>query len=196
MVAIIYHRGLQGYTFPEKFGHPMFGYWTWGLGFVCMLFLQRADRWLWVGMVLLCGLIALGPAWPTEAMAIPMPHYLLLTEVLPFWNRLWFPYRMIGFALLAVSIGMGLFLQRMAGRLAWVIALPLAGIAAAEQQEFLSVPLMHRELVVPSIYSDIRKAGGGIIELPIGFAKTLNYLAGGASAACFWWYGRECFNFS
>lgn len=165
---------LHSYRLMETTGQPMFGTWVWGLGALALILWGR-DRARWLGVALLGLLFALGPALPDVfGQRLVMPHYLLAYNVLPFFDRLWFPYRLLSVVFLAVTVGLGTVLARLEGRLGPRAGLAIGALALAnlvEQNGNLAYPILHREFRPPALYSWIREEEGALIELPIGLSR-------------------------
>ncbi|MEC7947741.1 MAG: hypothetical protein VX265_09255 [Myxococcota bacterium] len=173
---------LHGYWLMETRGQPMFSTGVWGAGLVATAMLGR-DRLRWLGLCVVALFLALGPVLPVgDASDGPVWSwpYLMAYNGLPFLDRLWFPYRLVVIAFLAAALGIGGVVARLdrirARRFPVVPAacLPLLLLAThlAEQHRHLAFPLLHRELTAPSVYAVMGEAQGGLIELPIGLART------------------------
>ncbi len=166
---------LHGYLLLERHGQPMFGNLAWGGGVLAWLALGR-ERLRFGGFALIALAFALGPVLPVGE-GLPMPHYLFAYHHLPFFDRLWFPYRLVVFAFLAASLGIGTALARLLPRLgggarrAWLVAALPALVTAAEQHRHLAFPLLHRDFRPPAVMRWVGEVGGGLIELPIGIAR-------------------------
>ncbi len=165
---------LHSYRLMETTGQPMFGTFVWGLGALALLLWGR-DRVRWVGVALLGLLFALGPALPDVfGQRLVMPHYLLAYNVLPYFDRLWFPYRLLSVVMFAVTLGIGTVLARVEGRIgprAAVVAGVLALANLLEQNGNLAYPILHREFTPPALYRWIGEEEGALIELPIGLSR-------------------------
>jgi len=170
---------LHGYALMESEGQPMLLLWVWGSGLVTFLLFGR-DRVRWIGVLLLSLAFAVGPVWPADhGPGTPMLHYMVAYRALPFFARLWFPYRLLVITFLALTIGIGTVLARFeelrAARLAWLPAAVLPAVLVvgnmAEQHRHLAFPLLSRDLTPPAVYELIGAEGGGLIELPIGMAR-------------------------
>ncbi|NOY26119.1 MAG: hypothetical protein GXP62_09630, partial [Oligoflexia bacterium] len=168
---------LHGYWLMETQGQPLFGYLVWGL----LLFLAACvarDRARWVGAWLVVMAFAIGPVLQVGA-GISMPHYLLAYHYLPFFDRLWFPVRMVAVAMLAASVLLGMLVDRLdalrRARLprlpAAVVPVLLVVVGMVEQHRVLAFPLLARDFSPPEIYRVIGSERGGLIELPIGMAR-------------------------
>jgi len=161
---------LHGYLMMELHGQPMLGYLVWGLGGVLFLVWGR-DRLRWGGLALFTLAFAIGPRTPTEP-ALVMPHYMLAYNYLPFFDRLWFPYRMLGVTFVGVSLGLGALVARFKDwRYVGALPVMLVLLTIAEQNRHLAYPLMHRDLTPPQVYTEIGKAGGALFEVPLGVSK-------------------------
>ncbi len=168
---------LHGSYLMETRGQPMLGHLSWGLGGLLFVLLGRG-RTRWLGVALLCGLLSLGPVIPVGPdRDIVLPHYMLLYHGLPFFDRLWFPYRLLVMVFVALSLGLGGLVDRanatarLARAPAWLLPLGLVALNLAEQHRHLAWPLLHRDLSPPAVYAFIGDEGGGLIELPVGLAR-------------------------
>ncbi|MCB9778200.1 MAG: hypothetical protein H6742_06535 [Alphaproteobacteria bacterium] len=169
---------LHGYWLTETRGQPMFRYLLWGLGLIVAALVAR-DRPRWIGAWVLAIAFALGPVVPLGEGGLEMPHYLWAYRHVPFFDRLWFPLRLVVIAMLTATVLLGMLLDRLEDlrreRLARLPAalLPalLLVVGLVEQHRVLAYPLLDRAFVPPRIYSVIGDNGGGLIELPIGMAK-------------------------
>ena len=165
---------LHGYTLMERWGQPMFLTLAWGGGALLFLIYGR-DRLRWAGAAALGLLFAVGPVFPDLfGHRVPMPHYLLAYHLLPFLDRLWFPYRMLSVVFLVVVLGIGTFFARATDRLrlpGWVLPGLLVLTGLVEQHRLLAWPLLHRDLTPPAVYTFLHDQGGALIELPIGMSR-------------------------
>lgn len=170
-------QDLHGYTLMERSGQPMLAYLVWGGGGLAYLLFGR-DRLRWAGLALVSLLFAVGPVWPDLfGHRIPMPHYLFLYHNLPFFDRLWFPYRLLSVVFLGLSLGLGSLLVKVeawaarAQRPPGVIPMLLVLATMVEQSKNLAFPLLHRDFTPPEAYAWIGQVQGGLIELPIGLSR-------------------------
>ena len=175
---------LHGYVLMERQGQPMFASLVWGGGLLVFV-AAPAIGWLprvrWAGLVMVALLFAVGPVWPKGGSVITggegwvMPHYMLAYHWLPFFDRLWFPYRLISIAFMGSAIALGLLINAVEKRWGKTWALGLAGgmlgIALWEQNAHLAYPLLHRQMQPPDSMQVIGEAGGGLIELPLRTAR-------------------------
>ncbi len=170
-------RTLHGYWLAETQGQPMFAYLLWGAG-LAVAALLSPDRLRWVGAWIVAIAFAVGPVIPVGD-GIVMPHYMLAYRFLPFFDRLWFPMRLVVIAMLAATLLLGQLVDRLDALRSrrWpsvpAALLPAAMIALglAEQHHVLAWPLIHRDLTPPRTYRVIGEVGGGLIELPLGLAR-------------------------
>lgn len=162
---------LHGYILMESEGHPMFTNITWGGGLLLFALFGR-DRLRWLGLTAFTLLFAIGAVWNADNPVV-MPHYMWAYNHLPFFDRLWFPYRMLGLTFLAVAIGIGTLIKRLEGwRYAAAIPVVLVLLTMAEQHRHLAYPLIHRDLTPPQVYYEIGRYGGALIEAPVGISRT------------------------
>jgi len=166
---------LHGYVLLETQGQPMFASILWGGGLVAWAVFGR-ERLRFGGIALIALAFAVGPVWPTGSGGLVMPHYMLAYRYLPFFDRLWFPYRLVVMAMFAATIGLGTVMARWESvrpsRLpAWLLPVSLVVVGAIEQHRNLALPLLHRDLTPPAVYTALGERGGGLVELPIGLAR-------------------------
>jgi hypothetical protein len=190
---------LHGYVLQETLGQPMLGYWVWGGAFLAILAWGRGFR-RWLALALVALLFAIGTVFPRSAIdsmysavgpwvlaevwapnpesfgpqGLVMPHYMAAYAWLPYFDRLWFPYRLIVLSFLGLSLGLGGLVDRVEqsgkGR-ALLLALGLVALSTAEQSRNLAYPLVHRDMEAPSVYEWIGEQGGGLVELPMGIGR-------------------------
>ncbi|RME22688.1 MAG: hypothetical protein D6798_15220 [Deltaproteobacteria bacterium] len=170
-------RTLHGYWLAETRGQPMFAYLLWGGG-LAVAALVSPDRLRWVGAWVVAIAFAVGPVIPVGD-GIVMPHYMLAYRYLPFFDRLWFPMRLVVIAMLAATVLLGQLVDRLDAlcRKRWprmpaaVLPAIFIGLGLWEQHRVLAFPLIHRDLTPPRTYEVIGELGGGLIELPMGLAR-------------------------
>ncbi len=159
---------LHGAVKMERFGQPMLTTITWApLALLAALGSRR-----WASVAAAGAVFAIGPSVQVPGLerALILPHYMAAYHHLPFFDRLWFPYRLMSVVFLALSLSSGLLLTRL-GRAALPVGLALLALAGAEQHRNLAYPLLHRDLTPPSVYRWLGEQGGGLIELPQGMAR-------------------------
>lgn len=171
---------LHGVVLMERFGQPMFTTWTWGAAALLVLLFAGKERRRWFGLLLFFLLFGVGPILPDRDgnQWLPMPHYQLAYRFLPYFDRLWFPYRMEVMSQLAAAVGLGVVLSRLEGALAWrlkratgLVFGAVVLLFMAEQNEHLAYPLLHRDFTPPSVYRWLHDQPGSLIELPIGMSR-------------------------
>ncbi len=167
-------RSLHGLVLMERHGQPQLTTLTWLLGAVAVA-LGARRRLLWLGLAALIALFAIGPVFPmADGRTVSMPLYLAAYHVLPYFDRLWFPYRMLPLVFLALVLGVGELaarLERRSVRGTALAAVLVLGGALAEQHHNLAFPLVTRSLPVPAVYTELRAREGALIELPLGLAR-------------------------
>ena len=159
---------LRSYHINEPIGHPMFRSWLWG-PLVLLLIWKGKQRKRWLLVLAITLLVALGASWKLFGLELPMPHYLFLFHWLPYFDRLWFPYRILGFSFLVISLWAGLQVSRFpsASRVV-LLCLFGVGIGLGENYYWKALPIPSKQSHPPSAVSCIRDKA---IELPIGFVR-------------------------
>jgi hypothetical protein len=162
---------LRGYHLNEPFGHPMLQSWLWGpLAVLCITI--GVQRKLWIGGLLCVLLIGTGAVWPIGEAKIPMYHYLFLYHYLPFFDRLWFPYRIIGFGFICLAISGGLLVHkfRTTKWIRWAVLLSIV-VGLMEHRTLYTMPIQYSEAKPPAVLDVMKSKKGGVIELPIGYVR-------------------------
>ena len=165
---------VRGYQLNEILGHPMFASMIWGLVLLLGLFsaVFKYNRpLLWV--LFMYFLLAMGPVIVlSENLEILNIPYLLLVKFLPFWSRLWFPYRMLsGIFVVLILIIAGVLKNWGEHRqsLLGCLGLFTVGIGLFENHQIGTFPIPTTSWNQNSVINMIDEP---IIELPIGFAKS------------------------
>lgn len=173
---------LNGYLLTEPYGPVFFHHLPWGLALIVWL-IAGPGRARWGGVVILALSIAVGTVANLFGTEVPVPWYLWLQDAVPFFNRLWFPYRILVIAFLATSLGMGFLwvrvrdalTARLGARGAWRAATALAAVALAgtlvSERATETWPLVVRDVRMPRAYTWMAQHGGAIIDLPRGIAQ-------------------------
>ena len=168
---------LHGLVLMERHGQPQLTTITWVLAGGVALVAGR-QRALWLGLAAIIAAFSIGPVWPgADGESTRMFHYLAAYRLVPFFDRLWFPYRMVVVAFAGLTLAVGGALARWEARLgprthlAGIAALVGVSIAAVEQHHNLALPLVSRDLTPPPVMEVLGEEGGGLIELPIGLAR-------------------------
>jgi hypothetical protein len=133
------------------------------------------ERWSWLGTAGLLAVLGLGPVVALGKMGnLVLPPYIVLYRLLPYFDRLWFPYRMAGLAGFALLICGMIALYQIHTRhrkTAVVVGIVLFVLAVVEQNRNLAFPMVARSLGIPGVYAELAKRGGGLVELPLGIAR-------------------------
>ncbi len=159
---------LHGLFLMEFYGAPLFTNLAWGLPLLAAVALTwRQWRW-WLGLAL-CAFIAIGPDFsagkpvaPGEMPWVNVP-YMVLYKYLPFFNRLWFPYRFASAAFVAAAL---LLAAALPARWIRSSALLLAVIGLAEQARGRIFPFAWHDVRCPPILESVGREGGAIMFLP------------------------------
>ena len=157
---------ILGYQVTEGHGYPMLQSWLWAPLVLAALVAGR-HRLLWLGATVVTLAVATGPEWVVGDTLFRMPQYMALYHVLPFFERLWFPYRILGFTFIALSVAGALLVDKHI-RLRWALpaALLLFGAGVAESVRLKAIPLMTTDVTAPTIADRIREEGGPVINVP------------------------------
>lgn len=159
---------LHGLLLMESYGAPLFSNLAWGIPLAFALGMhvlgQGISRVWWVALVLV-GVCAVGPVFNNEGEPLVNVAYMVLFKYLPFFNRLWFPYRFasVGFLIAALAIASVLPRKR-----AVVLALGLAALGLAEQARNAIFPFAWHDVGAPKLVQTISTLGGSAIFLPWG----------------------------
>jgi hypothetical protein len=173
---------LHGYLLTEPEGPRFFQHPAWML-ILAAVFLFAPRRARWVGVIVVGLLICTGPVQTVFGSDVTFPHYLLLYNAIPFFDRLWFPYRALAICFLGASIGAGLVLERAGEAIAarrpgaWARAgafgfgmVALSGALLTERFDE-TWPMVARDVPLPESYRWMSSQGGAIIDLPRGIAQ-------------------------
>jgi hypothetical protein len=136
---------------------------AWGIPLLLALLWRGGTlaRARWVAMLTVGLVIAVGPILVAGDPPVLWTPYMLLYRVLPFFNRLWFPYRVLGVAFVPACLLIGAWASRFRWLPGVVLALSLAG------QAFVAVwPLSWHTAATPPMMTALRKEGGGVIFMP------------------------------
>jgi hypothetical protein len=172
-------QALHGYDLFGNRGPPMLTLWTWGPLVLLWMFVGTG-RGRWLPVLLAAVLFSLGPlpSLPGIESPVVMPHYMAVYHYLPFFDRLWFPYRMLVLAFFVGSLALGFLVQSLIQRLPkWGPRLPallliFVGCTGLEQSRFGIFPLVSRDLSPPELFEWIHDQEDpgvqAIIHLPFG----------------------------
>jgi hypothetical protein len=169
---------LHGYLLAEFKGAPMLLSWSWLPLLVAFLLFAR-ERWRWVPGFLFVWLMSLGPVWDLGVdEGWVLPWYMAAYHLLPAFERLWFPYRMLSVLFLALCLGVGGLIVRLQdlkkGRWPWVVPALIAVFSvstALEQHHYRIYPFVTRDLSLPRTFEIIAEEEGAVLHLPFGISQ-------------------------
>ena len=161
---------LVGYLLNEPIGMKMFGLFSVSVPLLWALWKGKQRR-IWGVGLLVSLLIATGPVYFDGDTPQPLYHYILLYRILPFFSRLWFPYRMVSLALLFAFVGIGFALDRVQQNKGRWVVVALIVASLFEQSQTFCVPLLYQQWKKPDLYQELEAEPAPIIELPIGFVR-------------------------
>ena len=154
---------LRGLWLMERHGAPQLLQPAWGLPLLAAMLWPRLPlaRTRWIVVLAVTLTIAIGPALTSREADIVWPPYMALHRHLPFFHRLWFPYRILGVTFVPACLLLGALCTRwrwMAGALA---ALSLAGQVAVA-----TWPFNWHVASSPRMLTDLPRDRGAVIFLP------------------------------
>ncbi|MES2640549.1 MAG: glycosyltransferase family 39 protein [Myxococcota bacterium] len=160
---------LHGLWLMEMHGSPLFFQPAWGLPLLLVPFLRKlpipGGRWRWIAALLVVLAFAGGTMFRAGGAVLVMPHYMVLYRYLPFFDRLWFPYRMAAVAFIPAALLLGAMVA-MTPRprlvLGALVALGLAGQVAVG-----TWPFNHRYTRAPPMVASLHEEEGNVIFLPM-----------------------------
>jgi len=157
----------RGFQLFEPVGHPYFRTVLWG-GCAILTLLKPFQSLKWIVASFCLFLCALGPAQSYGDATVLNPLYLYLVQILPFLERLWFPYRAMAFVFTGVVIHCAVVLHSFKLTSLQRIVLPvlifLGGLFDAWYVH--SLPLTHTKLPKSSVEQCLE---GPTIQIPNGF---------------------------
>ena len=153
---------LYGLSLMEQYGARLLTNLTWALPIAWAIFRRRLPwRW-WVGAAL-CVAIGLGPGIRLGEQLVVNVPYMVLYRYVPFFNRLWFPYRFVSCVFLVAALGIAAALPAARVRLAAVL---LAVVGLAEQTRNAAWPFTWHAVRCPELLVEAGKEGGALVFLP------------------------------
>ena len=157
----------RGFQLFEPIGHPYFRTVLWG-GCAILILLKTSQSRKWIVASLCLFLCALGPAQVYGETTILNPLYLYLVQVLPFLERLWFPYRAMAFVFIGLVIHLARVLHSFKITSVQRTALPVLIFSSGLFDAWYvhSLPLAHTTLPKSSVEQCLE---GPTIQLPNGF---------------------------
>lgn len=167
-------EALHGLALTEAQGLPVLLRWTWALP-LALLALGGRRAWPWAALGALGLGLALGPSCSAPGLPVlANAPYRWLLAALPYWDRLWFPYRAASLTVLSLIVGAAVGLRAVGDRRP-ALARGIAGIgvmvALLDAAAWMSLPLLHRPFAAPPVLMALRERPGGLIELPLGLAR-------------------------
>jgi hypothetical protein len=159
----------------ERLGSPMLTQGVWlVVAAAWLLFGAMRRRWAPGALVVL--LFSIGPVLELPHMrgGFVLPWYMAAYHYLPYFDRLWFPYRMVVCVFFVLCLGAGTLLvrvERARGVKVMLAALAVALVTTAvEQHKWRTFPFVHREMHAPSIIQWLaEQPDGAVMHLPFGF---------------------------
>lgn len=166
---------LHGLIKAERLGTPLLTQRAWlVLAAAWLLFGSLRRQWAPGALVVL--LFSIGPVFELPHMrgGYVLPWYMAAYHYLPYFDRLWFPYRMIVCVFFVLCLGAGTLLlrvERARGVKVMLAALAVALVTTAvEQHRWRTFPFVHREMRAPSIIQWLaEQPDGAVMHLPFGF---------------------------
>lgn len=159
------HPILAGYVLWEPGNVPFFSFIS--IASALILGLMGQDKKIWLGWLVLSLFIATGPTGVWGESTFQWPHYSLLQEI-PFFSRLWFPYRILPFASLALFTG--LLLSRIERK--YIIGVTV--VYFVEITLWGLYPFHTSRLDDGQVYQELHKEGA-LLELPLGIIRPSHY---------------------
>ncbi len=153
---------LHGISLMEQFGAPMLTLASWGVPMLVALFMRRLPAVWWVG-ALLCFVVGLGAGIRLGDTVIVNVPYMLLYRYLPFFNRLWFPYRFVSCVFLVGALAIAAALPARRLRL-WAVL--LAAVGLWQQHGSRAYPFTWHDVRCPELLIEVGKERGALIFLP------------------------------
>jgi len=162
---------LHGLLLNESNGVHMVGYWAWGALCLATL-LHPRTRSTWGVMLAVAAAFSIGPQLTIGPLSgVAMPHYLFGLHLVPFVERLWFPYRWVVVAMLAACVGAGVLLARLGARRQAVGAIAVVVLGLIPQIRADVYPLTAKPWDMSPVYSELGERRGGLLELPLMVAR-------------------------
>ena len=143
---------------------------TLGTGVPLLLWaLFGPGRTRWLPITLGLGVLSCGPDIWLPDLRLPSVIWTAATGLVPFFERLWFPYRLFLVASVGAALGVGFLASRW--RHGWVLAPLVAGATLVEQGRLHIFPFATQDASPPAVLAWIaQEHGGGLITLPFGEA--------------------------
>lgn len=126
-------------------------------------------RWLWVPGVLVGALVMSGPSLVLGSLELPNPLYRACEALLPFFGRLWFPYRGWGMLAVLCSLPLAEALSRIRWGLPAALGAPLTVVLVllfSGLPEQLASPMGTTPVLRPAYVDLVRARPGLVLDLP------------------------------
>ena len=158
---------LHGLMLNETNGVHIIGYVPWAV--LCLAaVLHPRTRGLWGLMLAVSVAFSIGPVFTYGGIGdVPMPHYLFGLHMIPFVERLWFPYRWVVVAMLAASVAAGLLLVQLPKRWSGAAAVAAVALGILPQIREGVLPLTAKPWAMSALYTEMAEREGGLLELPL-----------------------------
>lgn len=155
---------MQAYRVEEPYGVPFFqGVW----GVLCgVLFLVDSRRWWWGVSVFFLFLGAMGNNIAIGGYTIPNVLYEFLVEYLPFWKRLWFPYRLVGYIHIVLLVWAVSVSTKYATKHSKIVGGLLLLGSVFHSWYYAMLPISSTQWTHNTVYDLV---DAPLIELPIGY---------------------------
>ncbi len=180
---------LHGLWLMETRGEPLFTQPVWLLGLLLSLVWARSR---WTVALLALVFLGIGAGVRVGDTLIPHPVYLLLYRYLPFFDRLWFPYRIAAVAFVPATFLLVHTWRRLGSR-PWVA---VVGLALSLAGQLAIWPFPTHDPRPPALVIDLTRSPGGVIFTPMRiqhdglawqtFFQRPTFGGMGESASVFW----------
>ena len=169
---------LHGWIFAEFMGTPLLISFAW-LPLLLAWLVFGKDRLRFVVGFFLVWLFAIGPVIhppvPNPPVWAVEPLYMAAYHYLPFFDRLWFPYRMVVMCFFILCFGAGQLVERFEKRIpVWGVPVALGlflAVTLGEQARLRVFPFVSKDLTLPATYEMIRDNPGKVMHLPFGISQ-------------------------
>ena len=163
---------LHGLVRAEQEGPPFLTSWSWGPLLLLAILVGR-ERLKWGLSIAAITLMSLGPVLytPWTEGEVVLPTYMLAYHYLPFFDRLWFPYRGLSVVFLLGCVVLGGLAERTwrwRPPVMWAVLGLFAVGTMAEQHRWAVFPFVVKDLTLPRVMQLVKLEGGYVIHLPIG----------------------------
>jgi hypothetical protein len=172
---------LHGYGGFSQLGPPMFTYIAWAVPLL-LWFYVGGGRLRWLPIFIFVLAFSLGPVSPMPFSEDPvaMPHYMFAYQNIPFFDRLWFPYRMIVIGFAVGSLAFGYLIVKIERR--WgltrrafaIILITWIALTTLEQNRFAIFPFVTKDLSPPASMIWLAEESDGVdavVHLPFGVTQ-------------------------